>query len=187
MKKSYWICSAILVVIVLAMIVTAAVQDRKTKKAQVRKAAENTLISAGCIEVDDDYNPVKEEITEADLHSGDDVDLSGLENASNMIPQLKESGQDGQYLFNQVAGQILNNAKFYIVSTKVSGRDASVRVHLFYNGAEGEMTLEYFYYDGEWMLSNTLDAISELTVGGRDYDELSESAYNDIIKEMQNL
>lgn len=185
MKKSYWICSAVILFIVIVMIVTAVISDNKTKKAQVRRCAENTLKSAGCIEVDDDYVPDLESGSLPD--SGEDVELSNLENATSIISQYQDSDVDGQLLFKQVGGQLLKNAKFYISSTKVNGRDATVKVHLFMNGSEGDMTLEYFYYDGEWMLSNTIEALKDISVGGRSYDEASESAYNEIVKEMENL
>ena len=80
----------------------------------------------------------------------------------------------------------MKNAKFYISGTKVRGRDATVKVHLFYNNnTEGDMELEYFYYDGEWRLSNTLHALKSIQVNGRDYDDLASSAYDDAIKSMQ--
>ncbi len=93
---------------------------------------------------------------------------------------------DGQFLFNKIGSTLLQNAKFYITSTKVSGRDATVKVHLFYNNnTEGDLELEYFYYDGEWRLSNTLDALKNLRVNGKDYDEVSASAYDEAIKSLQ--
>ena len=185
MKKSYWIYSGILLLIVIVMIVVGAIQDHKTKKDKLKRSAVATLTSAGCVEVDDDYNP--ELMNENLLHSGDDVDLSSLENAKNLLPQYKDSDLDGQYLFTMIGSSVLKNAKFYISSTKISGRDAKVKVHIFYQGREGDITLEYFYYDGEWRLSNTMDALSDIMVDGQNYDDVEQSAYEVIVNEMKNI
>ena len=182
MKKSYLVYSGFLVVIVIVMIVAAAVQDHRTKKAQVRDSARKTLISAGATEVDDSYVPPLPSDEEL-LHGGEEVDLSGIPDVSDAIPQLKDQDVDGEYLFKTVGEKILRNAKFNIVSTKVKAHDAEVKVHIYYENRQGELVLEYFYYDGEWMLSNTLDDINSLQVDGKDYDELEADAYDKIVKE----
>ena len=183
MKKSYLVYSGFLVVIVIVMIVSAVIQDHRTKKAQVRDSAVKTLSAAGATEVDDSYVPPLPSNDEL-LHGGEDVDLSGIPDISDAIPQMKDSDVDGEYLFTTVANKLLKNAKFNIVSTKVRGNDAEVKVHIYYEDRQGELVLEYFYYDGEWMLSNTMEAINSLQVDGKDYDELESAAYDKIVKEV---
>ena len=184
MKRSYWICSAILLVLVAVMIITGIVQDRKLKKAKLRDSAVDTLTAAGCVEVDQSYVPPFK--PQSDFLGYDEVDLSQLNNVKTVFSSSSDSNMDGQFLFNKIGSTLLQNAKFYITSTKVSGRDATVKVHLFYNNnTEGDLELEYFYYDGEWRLSNTLDALKNLRVNGKDYDEVSASAYDEAIKSLQ--
>ena len=180
MKKSYLVYSGFLILIVIVMIVTAFISDYRTKKAQVRESAVRTLSAAGATEVDDDYVPGLPSDDEL-LHGGEAVDLSGIPDLSGSIKELE--GEDGEYIFTKVANKLLKGAKFNIVSTKVSGHDAEVKVHIFFEDHQGEIVLEYFYYDGEWILSNTFEALNSLTVEGKDYDSLSESAYEQISKE----
>ena len=184
MKRSYWICSAILLVLVAVMIITGIVQDRKLKKAKLRDSAVDTLTAAGCVEVDESYVPPFE--PQSDFLGDDEVDLSQLNNVKTVFSSSSDSNMDGQFLFNKIGSTLLQNAKFYITSTKVSGRDATVKVHLFYNNnTEDDLELEYFYYDGEWMLSNTMEALKDISVGGRSYDDAAAAAYYDLVKEMK--
>lgn len=184
MKRSYWVYSAILLVLVIVMIVTGVIQDRKLKKSKLRDSAIETLTAAGCVEVDESYVPAFN--PESDFLGNDEIDLSQLNNMKTVFTTSSGADSDGQFLFNKIGSAVLQNAKFYISSTKVSGRDATVKVHLFYNNnTEGDLELEYFYYDGEWRLSNTLDALKNIRVNGRDYDEVSASAYDEAIKSLQ--
>ena len=184
MKKSYIVYSAFLLILVAVMIVSAVIQDRKTKRVKLRRAAEETLSSIGAVEVDDSDVPGLPSGDEL-LHSGEEVDLSELDNVKNIIPQYSDSDIDGQALFTQVGSQLLKNAQYTITDTSIHGRDAEVTVHLYYNGTEGDMVLEYFYYDGEWMLSNTMEALKDISVGGRSYDDAAAAAYYDLVKEMK--
>ncbi|MBR5974814.1 MAG: hypothetical protein IK020_06485 [Clostridiales bacterium] len=180
MKKSYWIYSGILLFLVLVMIVGGTIQDYRTKKAKLRKCVTRTMISTGCFEVgpeDKVEPPTDDEL----LHGGDEVDLSALSEAQKMIPQLEEYGVDGQALFTTVGQKILSGARFEITDTKISGRDAEVNVHIYYGNHEGDVVLEYFYYQDEWVLSNTIDALKKLTVDGRDYDEAEASAFEVVV------
>ena len=175
MKKSYWIYSGILLFLVLVMIIGGTIQDHRAKKAQLRKIVTRTLTATGCTEIDED------EIADlpsgdALLHGGEEVDLSSISEAQSMIPQLEESGVDGQALFTQVASKLLSGARFEIRDTEIHGRDAEVKVRIYYGTHEGDVVLEYFYYQGEWMLSNTIDALKDLTINGQSYDALEEAA-----------
>ena len=176
MKKSYWICSGVLLFLVLVIIIGGAIQDYRTKKAKLRKAVTRTLTQTGCIEIKEDDEipvPTDDEL----LHNGDDVDLSVLSDAQQMIPQLEDYGVDGQALFTTVGQKILSGARFQITDTEIHGRDAEVNVHIYYGNHEGDVVLEYFYYQDEWVLSNTIEALKKLTVDGRDYDEAEASAF----------
>ena len=186
MKKSYVVGLIAVGLMFVVMIIAGIIQDHRTKKAQVRQCAVKTLVAAGCTEVDSDYVPPlpgQEEL----LHSGDEIDTSYIEAASDLVSQMTGSKVDGQLLFTQLAGKVLNKAKFCITSTKISGRDAEVNVHIYYGDHEGDVVLEYFYYDGEWMLSNTLDAVSDIMVDGQSYDSLQESAFDQIVSQMKTI
>ncbi|MBP5416219.1 MAG: hypothetical protein J6Y58_01720 [Clostridiales bacterium] len=187
MKRSYWIYSAILLLLVIVMIVAGVIQDRRMKKSKLRDSAVETLVAAGCEQVDESYVPNKYDVK--DVPSDEEVDFSALQNIKTVLTTSSSgSNSDGQMLFNLIGASVLKNAKFYISGTKVSGRDAVVKVHLFYNdNTEGDMELEYFYYDGEWCLSNTFDALKNIRVNGNDYDEAAGSAYNDIVNEMNKV
>ncbi|MBO4687346.1 MAG: hypothetical protein J5636_02425 [Clostridiales bacterium] len=176
MKKSYWVYSGILLFLVLVMIVGGVIQDHRTKKVKLRKAVTRTMTQTGCIEIEDDEEipvPSDDEL----LHGGDDVDLSALSEAQEMIPQLEDYGVDGQALFTTVGQKILSGARFEITKTDIHGRDAEVNVHIYYANHEGDVVLEYFYYQDEWVLSNTVEALKKLTIDGRDYDEAEASAF----------
>ena len=184
MKKSYKVYSVLLLTLVVVMVVGGLIQDYRSKKEKVRKAAVRTLLSVGATEVDEDYIPVlsdkdlKDNSQEVDLSALDSVDLSKISSAA-------DSKDDASLLFEKVAGKLLRDARFKIISTKVSGRDAEVKIHIYYQDHEGELELEYFYYDGDWMLSNTVEAVKHLTVDGRDYDEAEASAFEKVVKEFQ--
>ena len=183
MKKSYWVYSGILLFLVLVMIIGGTIQDHRTKKAKLRKSVTMTMISAGCFERQDEEKIPDLPSGDVLLHGGEEVDLSTLSEASKMIPQLQEAGVDGQALFTSVGQKLLAGASFEITDTDISGRDADVTVHIYYDDHEGEIVLEYFYYQGEWMLSNTVDALKSLTVGGQDYDTAQASAFEYIYKQ----
>lgn len=179
MKKSYKVYSILLLTLVVVMVVGGLIQDYRSKKAKVRKAAVRTMVSVGATEVDEDYIPV---VSDDDLkNSSQEVDLSALDSVD--LSSITDSQEEASFLFKKVAGKILQDARFKIISTKVSGRDAEVKIHIYYHDHEGELELEYFYYDGEWMLSNTVEAVKHLTVDGRDYDEAEVSAFEQVAKE----
>ena len=184
MKKSYKVYSVLLLTLVVVMVVGGLIQDYRSKKEKVRKAAVRTLVSVGATEVDEDYIPVdsvddlKNNSQEVDLSELDSIDLSSISSTG-------ESPDDASLLFKKVAGRLLQDARFKIISTKVSGRDAEVKIHIYYKDHEGELDLEYFYYDGDWMLSNTVEAVKHLTVDGRDYDEAEASAFEQVVKEFK--
>ena len=187
MKRSYLLYSAVLLVLVIVMIVSGVIQDHKLKSSKLRDSAIDTLVSAGCEQVDESYLPDSGPI-EA-LPSGEEVDLSPLQNVKTVLnSSSSEANSDGQVLFNLIGSSVLKNSNFYISDTSVKGRDATVSVHLFYaNNTEGDIELEYFYYDGEWRLSNTMDALKVIRVNGKDYDSAAESAYENIVKEMNGV
>lgn len=179
MKKSYKVYSILLLTLVVVMVVGGLIQDYRSKKAKVRKAAVRTMVSVGATEVDEDYIPV---VSDDDLkNSSQEVDLSALDSID--LSSITDSKEEASFLFKKVASKILQDARFKIISTKVSGRDAEVKIHIYYHDHEGELELEYFYYDGEWMLSNTVEAVKHLTVDGRDYDEAEVSAFEQVAKE----
>ncbi len=181
MKKSYKVYSVLLLTLVVVMVVGGLIQDYRSKKAKLRKTAIRTMVSVGATEVDEDYIPV---LSDKDvLGSSQEVDLSALDSINLSSISSTDSKEDASLLFEKVAGKILRDAKFKIISTKVSGRDAEVKIHIYYLDHEGELELEYFYYDGEWMLSNTVEAVKHLTVDGRDYDEAEVSAFEQVAKE----
>ncbi|MBR5938123.1 MAG: hypothetical protein IKZ90_07675 [Clostridiales bacterium] len=186
MKKSYVVGLLAVGLMFVVMIVAGIIQDHRTKKAQVRECAAKTMVAAGCTEVDSDYIPPLPGQNDL-LHSGDKVDTSYIEAASDIVSQMTGSKVDGQALFSKLTGNVLNNAKFYIASTTISGRDAEVNVHIYYGDHEGDVVLEYFYYDGEWVLSNTMDAVSDVMIDGQSYDSLEESAIDKIVSQMKTI
>ncbi len=186
MKKSYVVGLIAVGVMFVVMIVAGIIQDHRAKKAQVRDCAIKTMVAAGCTEVDSDYVPPLPGQNDL-LHSGEEIDTSYLEAASGIVSQMTGEKVDGQVLFSQIAGRVLNKAKFCITSTSISGRDAEVNVHIYYGNHEGDVVLEYFYYDGEWILSNTMDAVSDIMVDGQSYDSLEESAIDKIVSQLKTI
>ena len=191
-KKSYWICSGVLLAIVIGMIVFGVVQDYQMKKDKLKKSVKRTMLSAGCVEMeevekeeDSDVPPLPND--EQLLHGGEEVDLSSLADAEGMLSQISGSDVDGPELFKRVGSTLLSNAQFKITDTKISGRDAEVTVHIYYENHEGEVVLEYFYYQDEWMLSNTVDALKDLAVDGRSFDELESEAFETVVDYMKSM
>lgn len=185
MKKSYKVYSVILLTLVVVMVVGGLIQDYRSKKSKVRKAAIRTMVSVGATQVDDDYIPV---ISDGDvLGASQEVDLSVLDSVDlSSLSNLEGKEEEASLLFKKVAGSLLKDARFKIISTNVSGRDAEVKIHIYYKDHEGELDLEYFYYDGDWMLANTVEAVKNLTVDGRDYDEAEAAAFEKVVSEFQN-
>ena len=84
MKKSYKVYSILLLTLVVVMVVGGLIQDYRSKKAKVRKAAVRTMVSVGATEVDEDYIPV---VSDDDLkNSSQEVDLSALDSRRGIVP-----------------------------------------------------------------------------------------------------
>lgn len=171
MKKSYYVYSAIIVFLVLVMIVGGIVQDKRKKKQEVMKCATNTLLAAGAVEYDPDKGPYQYDETEQ-VHK---MDSSSIEELSKKVSNSLNLDEDSAELFNEAAKVLLEDATFQIIDTTVNGRNATVKIRIYYKDHQGDVELEYFYYDDEWMLSNSTDVIKSILIDGESYETNSEA------------
>lgn len=182
MKKSYIVYSAILLVLVLVMIIGGVIQDKRLREKQVEQCAANTMLSVGCVEYSKGskdtarYAPDKE-----------NIDTTAIDEIIDRVAEKMDLDDSTREKLATAVQTMLEDTTYQIIDTKVNGRDATVTVRINYEDHVGEVDLKYFYYDGEWMLSNSADVIKSILVDGESYDIDSDEVKDKVISYFENV
>ncbi len=159
MKRSYVLCSVLMVVIVLFMIVVGVVQDNRMKKARVIECVNKTMAVAGCREIAENESSVESRTSSnssthyKSVFASDEVEED--ENADDNSADVKLKVKDASY---------------QIKDTKVDGDQAEVTICIFHEEHTCEMTLVYMLVDDEWTLDNSKDFVRKIVIDGKECD-----------------
>ena len=170
MKKSYIVCSIILVILVFVMIIGGNIQDKRLKRKQVEQCAANTMLSVGCVE----YNSKSSGKNTRSIPDKQSVGYDSITAAIDRVADSMNLDDATKTKVSEKARTMLDETYYEIEDVQISGRDATVTVCIHYQDHVGELELQYFYYNDEWTLSNTNDVIKSILIDGVSYDISSE-------------
>lgn len=160
MKKSYLLCVALMLTIVLFMIVVGLIQNNRMKRARVNECVTRTMAVAGCREMNETQQSEKSKSKD---DSKKDAQYKTTFSANSDVEEdnLERTKIDD-------VGIKIKDATYKILDTAINGDDAEVTVCIFQDSHTYEITLAYVFVNDEWLLDDSKESIRKVVVDGKE-------------------